>query len=318
MRRLPTAKCRRTSGRRWLRAARQRPPVQAPQLQPAPEGLPEHPADVPRRLLHALHAARQRRGRELGPLRDAARLALQVRRQPAQHVRLQPTYERLFEPFEISPGVVLPPGEYRFTRFRSNLLSTATKRAACRRASTSYTAATGRARLSRRLPASPTSCRRGLTLTVTANQTFARLPEGRSSPASSPPTRTTPSPTLSLSNLVQYDNRSATWLASRLRWTLQPGNDLFVAFNQGWIQEKARVSAVSCRGHQDFGQDSILGALLMPAAATWIDRQHALAAVTIRWQASTADAPRHRVRLRADPTARGSASSRSPSPARSH
>ena len=39
-----------------------------------------------------------------------------------------PTYERLFEPFEISPGVFLLPGEYRFTRFRSNLLSTATKR----------------------------------------------------------------------------------------------------------------------------------------------------------------------------------------------
>ena len=28
------------------------------------------------------------------------------------------TYERLFEPFEISPGVVLPAGEYRFTRWR--------------------------------------------------------------------------------------------------------------------------------------------------------------------------------------------------------
>ena len=39
-----------------------------------------------------------------------------------------PTYERLFEPFEISPGVILAPGEYRFTRFRSNLFSTAAKR----------------------------------------------------------------------------------------------------------------------------------------------------------------------------------------------
>ena len=29
---------------------------------------------------------------------------------------------------QISPGVTLLPGEYRFTRFRSNLLSTATKR----------------------------------------------------------------------------------------------------------------------------------------------------------------------------------------------
>ena len=29
-----------------------------------------------------------------------------------------PTYERLFEPFEISTGVILPPGEYRFTPWR--------------------------------------------------------------------------------------------------------------------------------------------------------------------------------------------------------
>ena len=33
---------------------------------------------------------------------------------------VNPIYERLFEPFEISPGVVLPVGEYRFTRFRTN------------------------------------------------------------------------------------------------------------------------------------------------------------------------------------------------------
>jgi hypothetical protein len=47
------------------------------------------------------------------------------------------------------------------------------------------------------------------------------------------------SPTLSFSNLIQYDNRSRNlgW-QSRIRWTLQPGNDLFFAFNQGWIQEQ--------------------------------------------------------------------------------
>jgi hypothetical protein len=39
-----------------------------------------------------------------------------------------PVYERLFEPFEISPGVFLPPGEYRFTRFRSNAASAARRR----------------------------------------------------------------------------------------------------------------------------------------------------------------------------------------------
>jgi hypothetical protein len=47
------------------------------------------------------------------------------------------------------------------------------------------------------------------------------------------------SPSLSFSNLVQYDNRSRNlgW-QSRVRWTLRAGNDLFVAFNQGWIQEE--------------------------------------------------------------------------------
>jgi hypothetical protein len=37
-------------------------------------------------------------------------------------------FERLFDPFEISPGVVLPPGEYRFTRLGGSVFATAAKR----------------------------------------------------------------------------------------------------------------------------------------------------------------------------------------------
>ena len=46
------------------------------------------------------------------------------------------------------------------------------------------------------------------------------------------------SPRLSFFNLVQYDNRSRNlgW-QSRVRWTQQPGNDLFLAFQQGWIHD---------------------------------------------------------------------------------
>jgi hypothetical protein len=42
------------------------------------------------------------------------------------------------------------------------------------------------------------------------------------------------SPSLSFSNLMQYDIRSRNlgW-QGRVRRTLQPGNDLFVAFNHG-------------------------------------------------------------------------------------
>jgi hypothetical protein len=151
-----------------------------------------------------------------------------------------PTYERLFEPFEISPGVILQPGEYRFTRFRSNLLSTATKRRLSGSVNLTYgNYWSGRAEqlttgLVYKLPPR-------FTINLSTNQTFARLPEGnfiaRIFTAS---VSYSASPRLSFSNLAQYDNRSRNlgW-QSRVRWTLQPGNDLFFAVNQGWIQEDA-------------------------------------------------------------------------------
>ena len=149
-----------------------------------------------------------------------------------------PTYERLFEPFEISPGVVLNPGEYRFTRFRTNLFSSASKR----RLSGSANVAWGNywsgeaeqwtTSVTFKVPPR-------FTFSLNTNQTFARLPEGRfTARIFTSNINYAASPRLSFSNLVQYDNRSSNlgW-QSRVRWTLQPGNDLFVAFNQGWIHE---------------------------------------------------------------------------------
>jgi hypothetical protein len=149
-----------------------------------------------------------------------------------------PTYERLFEPFEISPGVILQPGEYRFTRFRSNVLSTAAKRPLSGSINLLYgNYWSGRAEqvitsLVYKLPPR-------FTLSLGSNQTFARLPEGDFiARIFTSNVSYSASPRLSLSNLMQYDNRSRNlgW-QSRVRWTLQPGNDLFFAINQGWIQE---------------------------------------------------------------------------------
>ena len=149
-----------------------------------------------------------------------------------------PTYERLFEPFEISPGVFLLPGEYRFTRFRSNLLSTATKRRLSGSVNLMYggywsgNAEQVTASLTYKVPPR-------FTISVSTNQTFARLPEGDfTARIFTSNVNYAVTPRLSLSNLIQYDNRSRNlgW-QSRVRWTLQPGNDLFFAFNQGWIQE---------------------------------------------------------------------------------
>jgi hypothetical protein len=149
-----------------------------------------------------------------------------------------PTYERLFEPFQISPGVVLLPGEYRFTRLRSNLFSTASKRRLSGSANITWgnywsgKAEQYNASITYKAPPR-------FIISASTNQTFARLPEGHfTARIFTSNINYAASPSLSFSNLIQFDNRSSNlgW-QSRVRWTLQPGNDLFVAFNQGWVQE---------------------------------------------------------------------------------
>ena len=147
------------------------------------------------------------------------------------------TYERLFAPFPISPGVVLPPGEYRFTRWM-NHVATASKR----KPQVSLRWVLGRywsghadeviTTVTYKIPPR-------VNITFSTNQTFARLPQGDfTARILSTQLNYSASPFLSFSNLVQYDNRSQNlgW-QSRVRWILQPGNDLFIVFTQGWIQD---------------------------------------------------------------------------------
>jgi hypothetical protein len=150
-----------------------------------------------------------------------------------------PTYERLFEPFRISPGVILAPGEYRFTRFKHNLGSFAAKRRLSGQAQLlwgnywSGKAEQVTAGITYKLPPH-------FTISLNTNQTFARLPEGHfTARIHTANIALAVSPRVSFSNLIQYDNRSRNlgW-QSRVRWTLRPGNDFFFAFNQGWIHEE--------------------------------------------------------------------------------
>ena len=147
-------------------------------------------------------------------------------------------YERLFEPFAISPGVVLPVGEYRFTRFRSNLFNTAARRNVSGNLTITWgdywsgTAEQVTAGVTIKLPPR-------FTFSLNTNQTFARLPEGHfAARIYTSRIDYTQSPRLAVSNLVQFDNRSRNlgW-QGRIRWTMRPGDDLFFVVNQGWIQE---------------------------------------------------------------------------------
>jgi hypothetical protein len=170
-----------------------------------------------------------------------------------------PTYERLFAPFVISRGVVLPPGEYRFTRWRFNVMS-ASKRTLQAQANWSFgnywsgrgeTLSTG---ITFKVPPR-------VIVSVNTNQTFARLPQGNFiARIFSSNSSFAVSPFLAVSNLIQYDNVSRNLgLQSRVRWTLQPGNDLFFVFSQGWIQEPGG-------GHRFEAQDSKISAKVQYAA----------------------------------------------------
>ena len=153
-------------------------------------------------------------------------------------IDFNPTYERLFEPFEISTGVVLPAGEYRFTRFRSSI-ATATRRSLSANVGFGWGSYwSGDAEqlttaLTFRLPP-------WFAVTLNGNQTFASLPEGDfTARIFTANASWSASPALSLFNLVQFDNRSDNlgW-QSRVRWTLRPGSDFFASFQQGWIHEE--------------------------------------------------------------------------------
>jgi hypothetical protein len=160
-----------------------------------------------------------------------------------------PVYERLFAPHEISSGVVLPPGEYRFTRWRGNF-SSAQRRRLVGSVSGSFgtywsghaeTLSTG---LSFKIPPY-------FNMSLNTNQTFARLPQGHFvARVITSQINFAASPSLSFSNTIQYDNRSRNLgLQSRVRWISRPGNDLFFVFSQGWLQDPQG-------GYQFTAQDS--------------------------------------------------------------
>ncbi len=157
----------------------------------------------------------------------------------AIHAVMWPTihYERLFEPFRIAPGVTLPPGEYRFTRWRNRVATAARRRLQVSLGWTLGAYWSGRAdeiatNVTYRIPP-------WFSVSFDTNQTFARLREGNfAARILTWQVNYTASPFLSFSNLIQYDNRSRNlgW-QSRVRWIARPGDDFFFVFSQGWIQD---------------------------------------------------------------------------------
>jgi Domain of unknown function (DUF5916)/Carbohydrate family 9 binding domain-like len=148
-----------------------------------------------------------------------------------------PQFERLFEPFEISNGVTLPVGEYRFDQWTVEVNTASKRRWKADFVSSFGTFWSGRASqfeagLEYKLaPHFQTG--------ITFEQTYARLKEGNFvATLFGLRGDWSVSPLLTFFNLVQFDNEtgSLAW-QSRVRWTLRPGNDVFFVLGQGWLQD---------------------------------------------------------------------------------
>ena len=147
-----------------------------------------------------------------------------------------PQFERLEQPFEVSPGVVIPTGSYTFNRFRvevnspdafplrvsglvwfgeffsGHLTETA--------ATVAWTEPTGH-----------------LQLEVDAIDDFGYLPEGNFIDRLwQLRVAYSFTPNLFLQSFVQYDSLTRNvGMNSLLRWTIRPGRDFFVVWNHAWL-----------------------------------------------------------------------------------
>ena len=150
-------------------------------------------------------------------------------------VNWYPHFEFLPAPFEISPGVVIPPGSYHFTRGRFEAQSSP-HRALQGGTTTWFGSFYDGDLLQQENYIRWTSKAAHWQFDISTENDFAHLREGnfvqrlwqlKGSYAWNP--------NLVLTTFVQYDTESENvGTNTRLRWTIRPGNDLFVVWNRGW------------------------------------------------------------------------------------
>lgn len=148
-----------------------------------------------------------------------------------------PRGETLLVPFEVSPGVVIPPGSYQFTRWRAEAQSSPHR--PFQFGTTTWFGQFFNGHLTQQENFLKwTSLRGRVQVELDTENDFAHMPEGnfvqRLWQAQAAYAW---SPNLILSSFIQYDTDSHNvGTNTRLRWTIKPGNDLFVVWNHGWQQ----------------------------------------------------------------------------------
>jgi len=146
----------------------------------------------------------------------------------------------LDESFEIHPGIVIPPGNYRYPRFKSFLRSSQARAVSIGGGYNTGEFYNG----SRRDYKGWFNWRpnRYLSSSLSYELQKVQLHEGDFNVRiASATVNLAFTPDLSWNTLIQYDNVSSeVGLNSRIRWTYKPGCDLFLVANQGWDYDEWR------------------------------------------------------------------------------
>jgi hypothetical protein len=162
--------------------------------------------------------------------------------------RLVLTYSRrqedLTKPFEISEGVVIPPTSYAFDRVAASLVTTK-----ARSLSFELLLGWGEFFSGNRLESKATvewRPSRHLLLGLDYEQNDIRLPEGDfTTRLAILRVNVAFTPDLSWTSIAQYDNVSDTFgLQSRFRWIMEPGDEIFIVYNQGFEASERRFRPI--------------------------------------------------------------------------
>ena len=150
-------------------------------------------------------------------------------------VTVLPQYELLPAPFEIAPGLAIPPGPYRFDRWRVDAETSHHRRWRFETAGGFGSFYSGHLTewMNR---VNWTSPKGAWQVGLEATNNFGRLREGNFVQRLwQVQFDHAWGPNVVLTSFIQYDTESQNLGANtRLRWTFKPGKDLFVVWNRGW------------------------------------------------------------------------------------
>jgi hypothetical protein len=146
-----------------------------------------------------------------------------------------PRGETLLVPFEIAPGVIIPPRSYQFNRWRAEAQSSPHR--PFQFGNTSWFGEFYNGHLWQQINyAKWTSPKGRLQLGIDMENDYGHMPEGNfQQKLWQFQGAYAWNPNLIFTTFIQYDTDSnSVGTNNRLRWTIKPGNDLFIIWNRNW------------------------------------------------------------------------------------